>query len=226
MLCEDDQIVQKNLRMYLERMLDFVVHTVDSVAGLKEKSAQLPNVDLFLCDVEVTDGNSLTATNQIKKDHPNAAVIVLTGQQDEKYEENAFDFGANDFVTKPVNLKVLAKRIIIRMSDKSEDTNTVLFDAASRKLKRAKDQLEVSMSEKEAIVLKYLMDNQSSPVSRDSILEHIGDRFSTNNERTVDHSITLIRKRLYQFGLDKNTILSVRNQGYKYEAGSDKIVLT
>ena len=61
------------------------------------------------------------------------------------------------------------------------------------------------MSEKEAIVLKYLMDNQSSPVSRDSILDHIGDRFSTNNERTVDHSIALIRKRLYQFGLDKNT---------------------
>ncbi|MDE7057724.1 MAG: response regulator transcription factor, partial [Lachnospiraceae bacterium] len=72
---------------------------------------QSDHFDLAILDVNLPDGNGFDLCHTIKKMHPQMPVIFLSANDLEQDILNGFDLGAEDYVTKPFNMKILLRRI-------------------------------------------------------------------------------------------------------------------
>lgn len=86
-----------------------------TVAAYNYKKAhqliQSDHFDLAILDVNLPDGNGFDLCHTIKKMHPQMPVIFLSANDLEQDILNGFDLGAEDYVTKPFNMKILLRRI-------------------------------------------------------------------------------------------------------------------
>lgn len=150
---------------------------------------------------------------EINQEH-DIPVIVLSALGDETTQSQVFDLYADDHVTKPFSLVLLAKRIkaLIRRYYVIEDLwqyQDVTVDFTSYKAHYKNE--EIDLKPKELLVLKCLIQHKNQVLSREQILEEISkDVADLPCDRVVDVYIRTLRKKL---ALD--CIVTVKNVGYK-----------
>ncbi len=71
-----------------------------SVAEARERLAE-GEVDLALCDIEMPGESGLVVAEEIVREHPGTAVVLVTGEDDPEVAERAFAFGAHGYLVKP-----------------------------------------------------------------------------------------------------------------------------
>ena len=70
------------------------------------------DVVLVLSDINMPGMTGLELLKAIKKDFPTLKVMMVTAYGDDNNYKNAMDFGADDFVTKPVDFNILKEKIL------------------------------------------------------------------------------------------------------------------
>jgi two-component system response regulator AtoC len=109
-LVVDDQAIRWTLREALQSW-GFAAMEAGSVAeGLAQYKADLP--DAVLLDIDLPDGSGLDVLREIKREHAEAIVIMITGNVQIDNTISALRGGAYDFIGKPINLEEL--RVTIR----------------------------------------------------------------------------------------------------------------
>ena len=102
MLVVDDE---EKVREVLARFFTtrgFSVTTADSGGeALKQLSVGAP--DYLLLDIHMPDVSGLEVLRQAKQRHPDLRVVMVTGRDDTALMDQAFELGAADYVTKPLN---------------------------------------------------------------------------------------------------------------------------
>ncbi len=113
LIADDDRLTRVMLRRVLEQEGCEVVETDNGVAGLAEfrrcppdlvlLDAMMPELDGFDCCAQMLE---MPATEHIP-------VLMITGLEDPRSVNRAFDAGATDFITKPIHWQVLRRRVRI-----------------------------------------------------------------------------------------------------------------
>lgn len=152
-------------------------------------------------------------------------VIMITSDNSELTELMSLQYGADDFVPKPFNTRILLARIeiVLKRLGHTEVTSDLLevrtesgasfsFDKAKGRIKGAAGE-ETELSKNEFQILDYLVKNQGKIVSRDDIMNHLWDNEAFVDDNTLTVNMTRLRGKLEAIGL-KDVIVTRRGMGY------------
>ena len=100
LIADDHAVFRSGLRVLLEKVNDFEV-VGEAGTGLETiKLAQKNEIDLLLLDINMPEMNGPVVAEEIVKNHPEIAIIILTMHDDEYYFQELFKIGVRGFVLK------------------------------------------------------------------------------------------------------------------------------
>ena len=191
--------------------------------GLRTALKQKP--DAVLLDIMLPEKDGFTVLKELRQRHKDIPVLIMTARNFEADVLKGFDLGADDYVTKPFNVKELmarVKRLVARgpMNNGSPPTTIYTFgDVEVRFEPREvmKTGTQVALSFKEFELLKYLIEHRGRTVSREELLEEIWgvDEDLGVTTRTVDTHVSNLRSKLGA-GFAQPFIVAVHKVGYKF----------
>jgi two-component system alkaline phosphatase synthesis response regulator PhoP len=189
----------------------------DGDDALQKASAYKP--DLIILDVMMPNKNGMEVCKQLRTQsaYQNTLIIFLTALSDELSQVKGLEYGADDYISKPVSPKVLVSKVnsLFRRVSKPE-TNKILklddlvIDPVQFIVEYKGNQIILAKKEFE---LLYLLASKPGRVFlRNEILSQIWGADVIVGDRTIDVHIRKIRQKL---GVD--CITTVKGVGYKFE---------
>ena len=214
---EDDEGIRE-LIIYAVKSAGFEVEGFES-AALFEAQLEKSIPSMVLLDIMLPDKDGMEILKDIrKKDRTkNVPVIMITAKGLESDKVRGFENGADDYVTKPFGVMELISRIkaVLRRSGDNTDDDIINYkgitlDIKSRNVKI--DGEEVVITFKEFELLKYLLINRGTVVTREILLEKIWGYHFEGESRTLDVHMGSLRRKMGEKG---KCIETIRNVGYK-----------
>ncbi|OOM82350.1 transcriptional regulatory protein SrrA [Clostridium puniceum] len=217
LIVEDELRIRFLLRDYLIKEDFNIFEASNGEEGLFIFSTQ--KIDLVLLDIMMPIMDGMTMLEKLRE-VSTVPVILLTAKGEEEDKLQGYDYGADDYVTKPFSPKVLIakvkallKRTREDLDSSSQDFNGLTVNKLSHEVKI--NGHEIVLSPKEYELLIYLITNEGIALTRDNILDNVWGLDYYGDIRTVDTNVKRLREKL----LDKaNYIVTVRGSGYKFEA--------
>ena len=217
LIVEDELRIRFLLRDYLMKEDFNVFEASNGEEGLFIFSTQ--KIDLVLLDIMMPIMDGLTMLEKLRE-VSTVPVILLTAKGEEEDKLQGYDYGTDDYITKPFSPKVLIakvkallKRTRDNLDSSSQDFNGLTINKLSHEVKI--HEKEIILSPKEYELLIYLITNENIALSRDNILDNVWGIDYYGDIRTVDTNVKRLREKL----LDKaNYIITVRGSGYKFES--------
>ena len=221
LIVEDDPNIRELLQMYLEKDGYAVTLAGDGGQGLEKFRTIKP--DLVLLDVmmPVMDGWAVCKAIRAEGSTP---VIMLTAKGETDDKVMGLKAGADDYVTKPFEMKELLARIeaVLRRSDRnSEETKArrLVFDRLSIDMDAFEltvDGKKVDTPPKEMELLFYLASSPNRVYTRNQLLDEVWGFDYFGDSRTVDVHVKRLREKLEGVS-DKWSLKTVWGVGYKFE---------
>lgn len=229
LLVEDDQSLSEGLTLILNAKGYEVVHAGDGRQALEELGRG--SFDLVLLDImlPLIDGISVCKKARARGDI--TPILFLTARDEKEQKIEGLLAGGDDYITKPFDLEELLARMhgIFRRNswlsaEKSAD-GTFKFDGREidfRTLKGVGPHGEFSLSKRECMVVKYLVEREGKVVSRDQLLDAVWGYHNFPTNRTVDNFILKIR-RVFEDRPDQPVFFeTVRGVGYRFISSPNK----
>jgi DNA-binding response OmpR family regulator len=217
LIVEDELRIRFLLRDYLMKEDFNVFEASNGEEGLFIFSTQ--KIDLLLLDIMMPVMDGITMLEKLRE-VSTVPVILLTAKGEEEDKLQGYDYGADDYVTKPFSPKVLIAKVKALLKRTREDIDSSFQDFNGLTINKLShevkiDGTEVILSPKEYELLIYLVTNEGIALTRDNILDNVWGLDYYGDIRTVDTNVKRLREKL----LDKaNYIVTVRGSGYKFEA--------
>lgn len=216
LIVEDELRIRFLLRDYLLKEGFNVYEASDGEEGLFKFSTQ--KIDLVLLDIMMPIMDGLTMLGKLRE-VSTVPVILLTAKGEEEDKLQGYDYGADDYITKPFSPKVLIAKVKALLKRTREDLDSSFQDFNGLTINKLShevkiDKKEIILSPKEYELLTYLVTNEGIALSRDNILDNVWGIDYYGDIRTVDTNVKRLREKL----LDKSSyIITVRGSGYKFE---------
>lgn len=220
LIVEDEEAILKGLcDVFVFNGYD--VDVADNGRVGLEKASQ-GSYHLILLDIMLPEIDGLTICNEIRKRDRHQPIIMLTAKSDEDDIIRGLKFGADDYVSKPFSIKELVARVeaVLRRSQKlSFDQQEIIWgdfhiDPHNLILKTSKDTIE--LTRREVDILRYLIQFQMRPVSRQELLKEVWGYNNPNMDtRTVDIHMAKLRKKIEINPDEPEIIVTVRGEGYR-----------
>lgn len=176
------------------------------------------NIDLMILDIMMPylDGFSVC---RVSREMTNIPIIILTAKGEEEDKLKGYEYGADDYITKPFSPKVLLAKVnaLLRryttdIPKNSLSLGKIFIMVASRQV-YVEDKL-IDLTYKEFELLRLFMENPNQVFSREKLLNCIWGYDFEGNTRTVDTHIKTLRKKL---GSEGHHIVTLIRSGYKFE---------
>ena len=173
--------------------------------------------DLVLLDVMLPGEDGMTVLRRLRADAATQAVpiIMVTAKTSEADNVRGLDSGADDYLTKPFGIMELVSRCKALLRRAHRKSAVLAFESIELDDDRhcvTVDGQETELTFKEYGLLKFLLENSGTPVTRDRLMEAVWGFAFTGETRTVDMHIKTLRKKLGPAGA---LIETVRNVGYR-----------
>ncbi len=215
LLVEDEESLRRPVKYFLEKNNFTVDEAGDGQEALD--MVGMNEYDCILLDLNIPGVDGIEVAKKIREDENLVPIIMVTARSQVYDKLKGFTQGADDYVTKPFDLKELVARInaVIKRSSLNKEENLTFGDYVvypDRNLvidnKKGK---EISLSNKEMGVLQYLLRSKGDIISSESLLEHVWDREIDMFSETVKTHIKTLRKKVDP---KKRYIKTIRGKGY------------
>ncbi|MFT3990159.1 MAG: response regulator transcription factor [Luteolibacter sp.] len=221
LVIEDDASIRQGVVDVLEYTGYATLEAADGHTGMD--LALKANYRLLLLDLVLPGPSGFEILQAIKRKRPGQAVIILSARGEENDRVRGLTIGADDYVVKPFSMKELLARVdavLRRTCERAAPSDTRRIPGGSVDFqKRAvifTDGALEELSEKEAELLRYLMDTNGRIVSREEILRQLWQLDPTRTEtRTIDMHIMHLRTKLRD--RDQQFLATVRGKGYQIQ---------
>ena len=187
----------------------------NSEAFFEMLSERLP--DLVILDIMLPGEDGLSVLKKLREGHTTHAIpiMMVTAKTSEADRVKGLDSGADDYLIKPFGIMELVSRCkaLLRRSNRLMTVlayETIEIDDERHRV--TADGQDVELTFKEYSLLKYLLENCGTTVTRERLMEAVWGFAFTGETRTVDMHIKTLRKKL---GASGALILTVRNVGYQ-----------
>jgi len=190
----------------------------DALSAIKDISPNLVLLDLMLPGLD-----GLKVCKHLKEDREteDLPIIMITARGEEEDIVKGFEYGADDYVTKPFSTKVLLSRIkavLKRQNHDTYDENSVVsireISINPNKHEVLAGNTQIKLTHAEFKVLHLLASKPGWVLTRYQIIDEIkGDDYEVT-DRSVDVLMVGLRKKLGEYG---NCIETVRGVGYRFK---------
>ena len=225
LIVEDDENIAQLLELYLEKD-GFIVQTAgDGAAGVSANKSFQP--DLVLLDIMLPIMNGWAVCKSIRSESK-VPIIMLTAKEETEDKVQGLELGADDYVTKPFEIKELMARIhaVLRRynGESAEEEKKLSFDKLVVNLDSYElivDGKKVDTPPKELELLFHLASSPNRVYTRNQLLDEVWGFDYLGDSRTVDVHIKRLREKLE--GVSPEWALStVWGVGYKFETFAPK----
>jgi len=219
LIIEDDPALLRGLSDNF-RTQGYEVRTAsDGNTGLAAALGEPP--DLLLLDIMLPKLNGYDVCKQLRADENWTPVIMLTAKDGDLDQVDAFDLGADDYLTKPFAFAVLVARLRALVRRGAPARPVVLtagdlsLDPAARSVHRGDKAIE--LTPREYGLLHYLIRHPGEVMSKADILENVWDAYYEGDDNVVEVYVGYLRRKIDQpFG--RHAIQTQRGMGYRLEA--------
>jgi DNA-binding response OmpR family regulator len=219
LLVEDDPTLGYIVRDSLMKNNYDVMHCLDAETGWQ--AFMKYNFDVCLLDVVLPKKDGVSLATQIRKKNEDVPILLLTSKTMEEDKIAGFKSGADDYITKPFNIKELILRleVFLKRTRKKFDDKPVSFKLGDLTfnyydLQLSNDKDKTQLTQREADLLRYLCVNANRVLKREEILLNVWGKEDYFLGRSMDVFITKIRKYLKeQKGVELQTIHGI---GFKF----------
>ena len=216
LLVEDEPRLSATLSMGL-RAEGFVVVAVGTgVEGLHEAIEN--SYDVAILDIMLPGRSGYEVLRQMRAQNVWTPVLMLTAKDGEYDETDAFDLGADDYLTKPFSFRVLVARLRALVRRGAPERPVVLtagslsLDPARHTVQR--DSTPITLTPREYGVLEFLMRKKDVVVTKAEILRNVWDEHHQGPDNVVEVYVGYLRRKIdVPFGT--NTIETIRGVGYR-----------
>lgn len=232
---EDEAHLAQGLRFNLEAEGHDVTLFDNGEAALECLLGNGRNADVVILDVMLPGVDGIDVARELRKAGRFMPVLMLTALNRPEDVLRGFESGADDYLPKPFDLAILMARInsLLRRSAWSGESRTVaaattekdeppfVFDGRTvdfraLELRTASGVFKLTLME--ADLLRYLIVNRGTPVSRKQILQNVWNLPSSLDTRAIDNFIVRLRRYMEDDPKQPRYLLTVRGVGYKFVA--------
>ncbi len=219
---EDDPAVAQSLKAGLERDGYAVMWKASGSEAIAYARAQQP--DLILLDIRLPDLSGFDVCRELRRLGLRQPIIMLTVKGDETDKVLGLEVGADDYMTKPYNLRELLARIRAQLRRAYGDLSTAdadLLYAGDLVIDRGRAQVQrgqqlLNLTPTELRLLVYLAQNPRQALSRAQILDAVwGYDADVESERIVNVHIRRLREKVELDPSRPTLILTVPGVGYR-----------
>ncbi len=184
-------------------------------------------VDCVLLDIMLPNKDGFEICKEVRG-HPHGyqgPILMLTARDEDIDQLLGLELGADDYVTKPVQPRLLLARIhnlIRRMNIENKHSSAtqdllsfddLLIDPSSRRVRLKNSTIELSTAEFDLLLL--LAKHAGEILTRDAILKYIRGFGYDGSDRSIDLRISRLRKKLHdEVADDTQRIKTIRGSGY------------
>jgi len=149
-------------------------------------------------------------------------IIMLTARGQIVDKVLGLKLGADDYLTKPFDMLELTARVEVqlrRASAAHSGTTPYHFGNVSvdfRKAQVLKDGVELDLSAREFLLLKYFIEHREATLTRDELLNEVWGYHSMPSTRTVDVHVAWLRQKIEPNPRSPQYVLTVHGLGYKF----------
>ncbi|MGW5381027.1 response regulator transcription factor [Nocardia sp. NPDC003963] len=195
----------------------FVVEVVhDGTDGYH--SALTGDYDVLVLDIMLPGKHGYQIVRELRAAQVWTPVLMLSAKDGEYDQADAFDLGADDYLTKPFSFVVLVARLraLVRRGAPARPVvlvaGSLSLDPARRYVMRAGRQLE--LTPREYGLLEYLMRHKGDVMTKAEILRSVWDSNYEGDDNVVEVYVGYLRRKIdAPFGTD--SIETVRGVGYR-----------
>jgi len=215
LLVDDNEKIRKLMEIYLKRQGFNVLHAANGLEALN--LLDKIKIDLAIADIMMPVMDGYTLIEELRNSGCSMPILMVTAKTTLLDKKQGFELGADDYMTKPVEMEELILRVkaLLRRSKISVERQIVLGNVVMDY-----DSLEVRTSEevivlpkKEFYLLYKLLSYPKKVFTRQELMDDIWGFDSEADERTVDVHIKRLREKFGGFG--EFEIITVRGLGYK-----------
>jgi len=226
LVVDDDPDIALLIVRYLSSH-GFRVSTAPEGGAMRDVIAKEP-VDLVLLDLGLPGEDGLALTRYLRE-RWRGPVIIVTGRGESVDRVVGLELGADDYVTKPFDLRELLARIRSVLRRVAERTPTATgdgeafafagfqLDPRSRELRDPRGAI-VDLTTGEYALLKLLVEHPNRVLSRDDLMSWIHGRDAGPYDRAIDVQIGRLRRKIETDPAEPALIKSVRGAGYLFAA--------
>ncbi|MCI9229107.1 MAG: response regulator transcription factor [Dorea sp.] len=185
---------------------------IEAVMALKNHAVDLAILDIMMPHL---DGFSVC---RIAREMNSVPILFLTAKSDENDKLKGYEYGADDYMTKPFSPKILLAKVnalLRRAGNIPQDAlqaGTLILYPSSRQV--TVNGMEAELTHKEFEMLRLFMQNKNQVFSREQLLNRVWGYDYEGNTRTVDTHIKTLRQKL---GSEGHHIVTLIRSGYKFE---------
>jgi DNA-binding response OmpR family regulator len=224
LVVDDETAIRALLRARLE-MDGFEVSEAADGAGVAATLRGAP-IDLITLDLSLGDEDGLALARDIRAHHK-AALIIVSGRNEEIDRILGLELGADDYITKPFSPREVSARVkaVLRRAAHAGPTSapaapTLRFEGgeltpATRTFTNAAG-ARVELTTMEFDLLALFLANPHHVLTRDAILNGLRGLDWTPYDRSVDAAIGRLRKKIEPDPKHPRFIKTVRNIGYQF----------
>jgi two-component system, OmpR family, alkaline phosphatase synthesis response regulator PhoP len=221
LLVEDEENIREVVKLNLEMEGYEVVTAANGKNALRRFHEQ--HFDLLILDVMLPEIDGFQVCEQVRLTNTEVPIIFLTAKDTAMDRISGLKRGADDYLTKPFNLEelLLRARNLIKRTSKSPENTPEIFEFKGNKINFATYEAQgnpgtFTLTKKEAMLLKLLIDRENEVVSRQQILQAVWGYDVYPSTRTIDNFILSFRKYFEEDPKNPRHFHSVRGVGYKF----------
>ncbi len=221
LVVEDDEVIARGVEEYLQED----GHTVDALHDGESvfDFVAVSSYDLFILDWQLPGIQGVEVCQRLREKGELAPILMLTALSSIGKKEQGFDAGADDYLTKPFDMRELRIRVraLLRRPSTIVDSRVQLgpydIDLVNRRVYR--ESKELALSPKEFDVLQYFVQKPDHIVNADGLLARVWSGDSEAAVDTVYTCLNRLRKKLDP--ADKNAIIeTVHGFGYRLKTSN------
>ena len=223
--CVEDDAGIRDIEIYALHSAGFTARGFEDGLSfweaLKKEKPELIVLDVMLPGM---DGIEILTKMKESAEYNSIPVILATAKGQEYDRIHSLDLGADDYIVKPFSIMEMVSRVkaVLRRSQPQQvskllkagglvvnlDEHTVIADGN-----------RVQLTYKEFELLRIFLSHPGMVYTREQLFSQVWNQDYMGDSRTLDSHIRTLRQKLDGYG---KMIETVRNVGYRWEAGYDK----
>jgi DNA-binding response OmpR family regulator len=223
LIVEDEKELVKLIAFHMTIAGYEVLSAKDGIEALEVCKFSKP--DLLILDIMLPRIDGWEVCRRLRQDPQtsNIPIIILSALSDTNDKLRGFDFGSDDYVTKPFSpreLVVRVKRVLARSETKSAYPKAIRIgsleiDLEDMNVKR--NSQEIVLTEKERGILKFLVNSPGKVLTHSEILDEVWGQDSIVEYGNIDVHISHLREKLEKDPENPQLIKTVKGEGYKFK---------
>ena len=218
LIVEDNEKIRMMIKMYFRNDEFNILEAETGEDALL--IFKIEHIDLILLDIMLPLMNGINVCNEIRRSSDVPIIMITAKTQDEDVLQG-YECGADEYVTKPFNLKILSAKVnallkridgVVCKGENIIQIDNLTYDFCSEKVEI--NGKEILLTRKEVDLLAMLLRNRGTILTKEQLLDRVWGFEYEGGPRTVDTHIKRLRGKLGEY---ECLIKTYRGRGYRID---------